>query len=84
MESQTKFYVKSGELQWVGMADDPMDACYKAMDAIKGGTEVDPYFFYVDERGFRQDGRTDMFGGADHWLRTADVEDYIEWEWDNQ
>ena len=34
------------------MAKSPEDACDKAVDRVNGET-IDPYFFYVDERGFR-------------------------------
>ena len=49
---QRKFYVRSGTLEVVIAADSPEDACDKAIDKANGQT-IDPYFFYVDERGFR-------------------------------
>jgi hypothetical protein len=50
-----KFYVQSGNLREVIMADSPHDACHKAIliHLSKGiPTTLDSYFC-VDERGFR-------------------------------
>jgi len=47
-----KVYVKSGDLEWVGVATGPLDAIQRA---LKGGNKkLDGYFFFVDERGFRE------------------------------
>ena len=47
-----KYYVRSGELEVIVTANTPEEACDKAVDKCQGET-IDPYFFYVDERGFR-------------------------------
>jgi hypothetical protein len=47
-----KYYVRSGELERVVIADTPQEACEKAIDTCKGET-IDAYFFYVSELGFR-------------------------------
>lgn len=52
--SGKKVYVKSGEIEWVGFATGPLDACKKALKVGSNKT-LDGYFFYIDERGFRTD-----------------------------
>jgi hypothetical protein len=49
---QVKVYVKSGQLEWVGVATGPLDAVKKALCKGNGKT-LDGYYFYIDERGFR-------------------------------
>lgn len=46
-----KFYVRSGRLERIVMAETPQKAAEKALDACKGET-VDN-FLYVSEQGFR-------------------------------
>ena len=46
-----KYYVVSGELQKIVVADVPIEACLIALSRAQG-EELDT-FFYVDERGFR-------------------------------
>jgi len=50
-----KFYVLSGEVRWVGEADDVLDACIKATKSVGEDANFD-HFFYVDEKGFREVG----------------------------
>lgn len=47
-----KYYIKSGELEKIVIADTPLDACIKALNLTNG--EVIDKCFYVDERGFRE------------------------------
>ncbi len=47
-----KFYVRSGELEKIVLADNPRDACDRAIDLCHGET-INPHCFSVDERGFR-------------------------------
>ena len=47
-----KYYVKSGQLERIVIADSPLQAAEKASDALQNGERID-MFFYVDERGFR-------------------------------
>ena len=46
-----KYYIVSGGLKKLVLSDNPTDACVKALHSFKG--TIDPYCFYVDERGFR-------------------------------
>ena len=46
-----KFYVRSGELERIVIADTQEDAAYKAV-CRSDGEELD-VAFYIDERGFR-------------------------------
>lgn len=48
-----KVYVKSGQLQWLGLAKNPLDAVSKALQKGVDGITLDAHYFYVDERGFR-------------------------------
>lgn len=48
-----KFYVTSGELSWMGFADSPMDAIVRALTKAGKDKILDPYYFYLDEQGFR-------------------------------
>lgn len=47
-----KYYVRSGQLEQVVIASNPLDAATRAL-LLCDGEEIDPLFFYVDERGFR-------------------------------
>ena len=47
-----KVYVKSGQLEWVGLASGPLDAVKKALAAC-GTKTLDSSYFFIDERGFR-------------------------------
>ena len=48
-----KLYITSGDLQFITIADDYMEACYKALQkARRDGIKLDRYF-YLSERGFR-------------------------------
>ncbi|KKL74832.1 hypothetical protein LCGC14_2060970 [marine sediment metagenome] len=47
-----KYYVSSGELEKIVIADNPINACFKALLLCDGET-IDKYRFFVDERGFR-------------------------------
>jgi len=47
-----KYYIKSGELEKIVIANSPSQACVKAIHLTNGET-LDKCF-YVDERGFRQ------------------------------
>lgn len=49
-----KIYVASGELAVVLIASGPLDAITRALDKA-GPVTLDPDYFYLDERGFRQD-----------------------------
>lgn len=46
-----KYYVVSGELRRIVIADSTLSACEKALNSAKG--ETIGTYFYVDERGFR-------------------------------
>lgn len=49
-----KVYLKSGNLEWVGQCTGPLEAVRKAMQSASGKSiTLDPYFFFIDERGFR-------------------------------
>jgi hypothetical protein len=48
-----KVYVVSGKLHWVGFAQGPLDATFKALDSMTKRVTLDPDFFFIDERGFR-------------------------------
>lgn len=48
-----KVYVKSDQLEWVGMATGALDAVKRALDGEGSNKALDGYFFYIDERGFR-------------------------------
>lgn len=63
--AQRKFYVTSGEVRAVVMAEHGMSACAKALRATESrkamesngnpfGIELDEFFF-VDERGFKEE-----------------------------
>jgi hypothetical protein len=60
-----KYYVRSGELEKIVIADSPMIAACDALMLCDGET-IDKHFFYVDERGFR--GPT-----PDHNVITTDL-----------
>lgn len=47
----SKFYIKSGQLEKIVIADDIIEACTKAVLLTSG--ETLGLFFAVDERGFR-------------------------------
>lgn len=48
-----KLYITSGDLQFITIADDYMEGCYKALKkARREGIRLDKYF-YISERGFR-------------------------------
>lgn len=49
--NMSKFYVKSGELKVVLLADNPFDACCKAIDSISGRKTV-AHEFDVNRKGF--------------------------------
>jgi hypothetical protein len=52
-----KYYITSGQLRFITVADTHMEACYKALQkARRDSIELEKYF-YVSERGFR--GPTD-------------------------
>lgn len=46
-----KYYVRSGALERIVIADSPLEACEQAL-CLANGEMLDEYF-YVDERGFR-------------------------------
>jgi len=49
----SKYYITSGKFNFVCVADNVMQACYKAkLKAINDEFPLDKYF-YVSERGFR-------------------------------
>jgi hypothetical protein len=50
---QKKIYVTSGQLAVVLIAEGPLDAIQKAL-AKAGQVTLDPDYFYLDERGFRE------------------------------
>lgn len=57
-----KYYVTSGELKRIVSASDALDACEKAL--IQASGETIGEYFYVDERGFRDQANStpiDMF-----------------------
>lgn len=47
-----KYYVESGELLKIVETDSPLLAAQKSLLLAEGET-IDPFFFFVDERGFR-------------------------------
>lgn len=55
MNERKKVYVKSGQLQQVLMANGVMDAISSALAHSESGLTLDPWYFYLDERGFRDD-----------------------------
>lgn len=48
-----KYYVKSGELEEIVVAPTPMIAAFEGFCRMKKDIILDPNYFYVDERGFR-------------------------------
>lgn len=48
-----KYYVTSGALLRIVLADTPVKAAEKALELCHGET-IDARYFYVDERGFRE------------------------------
>lgn len=52
---QYKYYVKSGELEVIVIASNWWDACRKALNSphYHNGLNLDPTFFFIDQRGFR-------------------------------
>lgn len=53
-----KFYVLSGDIRWVGNAENEVDACICAIKATQASHDTfsSGLFFYVDERGYRKGG----------------------------
>ncbi len=47
-----KYYVRSGQLERVVIADTPKDAAHVAINRCSG-EEIDMVSFFIDERGFR-------------------------------
>jgi len=57
MAHYKKWYVKSGELELIQEASTPEKACFLALcrfNNINPNGQLDPFFFYVDQRGHRQ------------------------------
>jgi hypothetical protein len=57
-----KYYVWSKDLKIVQEASSPKKACYFALQRFDNhlkldGESIDPLFFYVDQRGFREPPR---------------------------
>ena len=55
MKKNKKVYVVCGELRGVIIADSPIHACTSLLKAFGKGKKLDPDYFYLDERGFRED-----------------------------
>lgn len=55
MESERrKMYVCSGELAVVLVASGPLDAIRRSLELKGDGVTLDPDYFYLDPRGFRE------------------------------
>ncbi len=68
-----KWYVLSGNLRMIVMAESPFAACVAAMDPAHCHNGITlSQFFWIDERGFR-DVTLGTFGPAEHHVRTSDV-----------
>lgn len=52
-----KYYITSGKLKIITMADSLMEACYKALQRAKNEEIPLDKYFYVSEKGYR--GPTD-------------------------
>ncbi len=68
-----KFYVKSGELKVVLIADNPFDACCKSIDSITG-RKVVSHEFDVNRKGFESE--PELSFGSELVIEAAG------WEWE--
>ena len=53
-----KYYVRSGQLECIVLADNPKEAAEIAILSKTNGEEID-YTVYIDERGFRGPCKTE-------------------------
>ena len=76
-----KFYSTSGDFKFITNADDPIEACYKALQkARREGARLEKYF-YVDERGFRgqsEDNIIDTEGVPSEQIKIDGLDDQYD------